>query len=80
MTWYVVFKGRVPGVYEHWEDAHRQVNGLATSTKGTPLGASPKGIGGGGTVAGWGLRLPRDPTLGRLPRRDGLCTLYVMVL
>ncbi|MCM3506676.1 RNase H1/viroplasmin domain-containing protein, partial [Curtobacterium sp. ODYSSEY 48 V2] len=28
MTWYVVFKGRVPGVYEHWDDAHRQVNGF----------------------------------------------------
>ena len=26
MTWYVIFKGRVPGVYEHWDDAHRQVN------------------------------------------------------
>ena len=26
MTCYVVFKGRVPGVYEHWDDAHRQVN------------------------------------------------------
>ena len=28
MTWYVVFKGRVPGLYEHWDDAHRQVNGF----------------------------------------------------
>ena len=28
MTWYVVYKGRVPGVYEHWEDALRQVNGF----------------------------------------------------
>ena len=28
MTWYVVFKGRVPGVYEHWEDALSQVNGF----------------------------------------------------
>ena len=28
MTWYVVFKGRVPGVYEHREDALSQVNGF----------------------------------------------------
>ena len=28
MMWYVVFKGRVPGVYEHWEDALSQVNGF----------------------------------------------------
>ena len=28
MTWYVVFKGRVPGVYEHWDNAHRQVDGF----------------------------------------------------
>ena len=23
---YVVYKGRVPGVYDEWEDCHRQVN------------------------------------------------------
>ena len=28
MTSYVVFKGRVPGVYEIWEDALSQVNGF----------------------------------------------------
>ena len=33
----------------------RSTGSKATSTKGTPLGASPKGIGGGGTVDGWGL-------------------------
>ena len=33
----------------------RSTGSRATSTKGTPLGASPKGIGGGVTVAGWGL-------------------------
>lgn len=27
-NWYVVYKGRVPGVYEHWEDVHKQVNGF----------------------------------------------------
>jgi len=26
MTWYVVFEGRVPGVYEKWEDCQKQVN------------------------------------------------------
>jgi ribonuclease HI len=26
--WYVVSKGRVPGVYEHWDDVHQQVNGF----------------------------------------------------
>ena len=25
-NWYVVYKGRVPGVYEHWEDYQKQVN------------------------------------------------------
>jgi len=24
--WYVVYKGRVPGVYEYWEDCLKQVN------------------------------------------------------
>ena len=24
--WYVVYMGRVPGVYEEWEDCHKQVN------------------------------------------------------
>ena len=37
MTWYVVFKGRVPGVYEHCEDALSQVNGFkGNSYKGYP--------------------------------------------
>ena len=26
--WYVVYKGKVPGVYEHWEDCLKQVNGF----------------------------------------------------
>ena len=26
MTWYVVYKGRVPGVYDDWEDCRRQVH------------------------------------------------------
>ena len=26
MTWYVVYKGRVTGVYEKWEDCQKQVN------------------------------------------------------
>jgi viroplasmin and RNaseH domain-containing protein len=26
MTWYVVFKGRVPGVYEEWADYKKQVH------------------------------------------------------
>lgn len=26
MTWYVVFEGRVPGVYEEWEDCKKQVH------------------------------------------------------
>ena len=28
MTCYVMYVGRVPGVYDHWEHAHLQVNGL----------------------------------------------------
>ena len=26
MTWYVVYSGRVPGVYAEWHDCHQQVN------------------------------------------------------
>ena len=26
MTWYVVYSGRVPGVYQHWEECKRQVH------------------------------------------------------
>ena len=26
MTWYVVYKGRVPGVYDDWEDCRIQVH------------------------------------------------------
>jgi viroplasmin and RNaseH domain-containing protein len=25
MTWYVVYRGQVPGVYDDWEDCRRQV-------------------------------------------------------
>ena len=28
MTCYVVYVGRVPGVYDNWEHAHLQVNGF----------------------------------------------------
>ena len=27
--WYVVYVGRVPGVYEQWQDCHKQVNGFS---------------------------------------------------
>ena len=27
--WYVVYVGRVPGLYEHWQDCHMQVNGFS---------------------------------------------------
>jgi viroplasmin and RNaseH domain-containing protein len=26
MTWYVVYKGKVPGVYDDWEECRRQVH------------------------------------------------------
>ena len=26
MAWYVVYKGRVPGVYDEWADCQKQVN------------------------------------------------------
>ena len=29
MTCYVVYVGRVPGVYDNWEHAHLQVNGFS---------------------------------------------------
>ena len=29
MTWYVVYKGKVPGVYDEWEDCRRQVHGFS---------------------------------------------------
>ena len=29
MTWYVVYVGRVPGVYDHREHAHIQVHGFS---------------------------------------------------
>ena len=28
MTWYVVYKGKVPGVYDEWEDCRKQVHGF----------------------------------------------------
>lgn len=28
-SYYVVFKGRVPGVYDDWEDCRRQVHGFS---------------------------------------------------
>ena len=27
--WYVVYVGRVPGLYEQWQDCHMQVNGFS---------------------------------------------------
>lgn len=27
--WYVVYRGRVPGVYEEWEDCRQQVNNFS---------------------------------------------------
>ena len=29
MTWYVVYKGRVPGVYNDWELCRKQVHGFS---------------------------------------------------
>ena len=65
MTWYVVFKGRVPGVYEHWEDAHRQVNGFKGNLyKGYPTRSIAEGHwrrrnrGRMGTDAGYLVILP----------------------
>ena len=29
MKWYVVYKGKVPGVYDDWEDCRRQVHGYS---------------------------------------------------
>jgi ribonuclease HI len=26
MTWYVMYKGKVPGVYDDWEECRRQVH------------------------------------------------------
>ncbi|KAK1678156.1 hypothetical protein QYE76_039004 [Lolium multiflorum] len=34
MTYYVVYHGRVPGVYEDWEDCRRQVHRFSNSYKG----------------------------------------------
>ena len=37
MTWYVVYTGRVPGVYSEWNECHRQVNKFSgNSYKGYP--------------------------------------------
>ena len=29
MTWYIVYKGRVPVVYDDWEHCRRQVHGFS---------------------------------------------------
>ena len=65
MTWNVEFKGRVPGVYEHWEDAHRQVNGFKGNLyKGYPTRSIAEGHwrrrnrGRMGTDAGYLVILP----------------------
>jgi ribonuclease HI len=35
MTWYVVYKGKVPGVYNDWEECRRQVHRFSgNSNKG----------------------------------------------
>ena len=31
MAWYVVFVGRVPGIYLTWEDCYAQVQGYANN-------------------------------------------------
>jgi len=37
MTWYVVYIGRVPGVYSEWNECHRQVNKFSGNNyKGYP--------------------------------------------
>ena len=39
MSSYVVYKGKVPGVYDDWKECRRQVRHFSvTFTKGTPLG------------------------------------------
>nr|XP_040244103.1 uncharacterized protein LOC109755902 [Aegilops tauschii subsp. strangulata] len=43
MPSYVVYKGRVPGVYDDWEECQRQVHRFnGNSYKGTPLGRRRK--------------------------------------
>ena len=32
MTWYVVYKGKVPGVYDDWEECRRQVHHFCGSS------------------------------------------------
>ena len=42
MPWYVVYKGKVPGVYDDWESVgDRFTVSAVTVTKGTPLGPRP---------------------------------------
>ncbi|KAK1654039.1 hypothetical protein QYE76_071844 [Lolium multiflorum] len=36
MTYYVVFEGRVPGVYEEWEECKKQVHKFSGCYKGYP--------------------------------------------
>jgi viroplasmin and RNaseH domain-containing protein len=32
MTWYVVYKGKVPGVYDDWEECRRQVHHFSSNS------------------------------------------------
>jgi ribonuclease HI len=32
MTWYVVYKGKVPGVYDDWEECRRQVHRFSSNS------------------------------------------------
>jgi viroplasmin and RNaseH domain-containing protein len=37
MTWYAMYKGKVPGVYAEWKNCHKQVNKFSgNSYKGYP--------------------------------------------
>ena len=43
--WYVVYKGRVPGVYDEWEDCVKQVNKFkGNSYKGYRTKAELQGL------------------------------------
>jgi len=44
MTWYVVYKGKVPGVYDDWEECRRQVHRFSgNSYKGYNTRTEPEG-------------------------------------
>ena len=46
MPWYVVYKGKVPGLYDDWEECRRQVHRFSgNSYKGYATRADVKGSG-----------------------------------